>query len=91
MRNDALYSQRINSATTTQVKVGNSRLKRIVVTAPVDAETITIIDGDGTTNVTLGVVTLSGDIPLYLDFDIRMTNGIRITSSGTSDFLVVFE
>jgi hypothetical protein len=91
MRSNSYYSKRINSATTTQVKVGNSRLVRIVVTAPVDTKKITIIDGDGTTNTTLGVVTMSGAIPFHLDLDIRMTQGIRITTDGIADLIVVYE
>lgn len=89
MRSDGKYSKRINSATTTQVKIGASRLVRIVALKATTA-TVTIIDGDGTTNTTLGVLTLAS-VPVSIELDIRMTNGIRITTSGTDDILVVYE
>lgn len=89
MRSDGKFSKRINSATTTQVKVGNSRLVRIVGLSP-STGTTTIIDGDGTTNVTLGVLTWTLG-SRSIELDIRMTNGIRITSSGTDDIMVVYE
>lgn len=89
MRNEGKFSKRINTATTTQVKVGNSRLVRIVGLTPATGTT-TIIDGDGTTNVTLGVLTWTA-ASRHIELDIRMTNGIRITTSGTDDILVVYE
>lgn len=89
MRNEGKFSKRINTATTTQVKVGNSRLVRIVGLTPATG-TATIIDGDGTTNVTLGVLTWTA-ASRHIELDIRMTNGIRITTSGTDDILVVYE
>lgn len=89
MRSDGKFSKRINSATTTQVKVGNSRLVRIIGLSP-STGTTTIIDGNGTTNVTLGVLTWTLG-SRSIELDIRMTNGIRITSSGTDDIMVVYE
>jgi hypothetical protein len=89
MRYNGYFSKRINSATTTQVKVGPSRIVRIVGLTPATGTT-TIIDGDGTTNVTLGVLTWTA-ASQSVELDIRVTNGIRITSSGTDDILVVYE
>lgn len=89
MRSDGKFKQRIVTGVTTQVKVGPSRLVRIVAMSP-STGTATIIDGDGTTNVTIGVLTFSAG-SRNIEFDIRMTNGIRITSSSTDDFLVVYE
>jgi hypothetical protein len=89
MRYNGYFSKRINSATTTQVKVGPSRIVRIVGLTPATGTT-TIIDGDGTTNVTLGVLTWTA-ASRSVELDIRVTNGIRITSSGTDDILVVYE
>lgn len=89
MRYNGYFSKRINSATTTQVKVGPSRIVRIVGLTPATGTT-TIIDGNGTTNVTLGVLTWTA-ASRSVELDIRVTNGIRITSSGTDDILVVYE
>ncbi len=89
MRYNGYFSKRINSATTTQVKVGPSRIVRIVGLTPATGTT-TIIDGDGTTNVTLGVLTWTA-ASRSVELDIRVTNGIRITSSSTDDILVVYE
>lgn len=89
MRSDGKFVKRINTATTTQVKVGASRLIRIVALTPATG-TVAIIDGDGTTNVALGTLTFSAG-SRHIEFDIRVTNGIRLTTSGTDDFLVVYE
>ncbi len=89
MRYNGYFSKRINSATTTQVKVGPSRIVRIVGLTPATGTT-TIIDGNGTTNVTLGVLTWTA-ASRSVELDIRVTNGIRITSSSTDDILVVYE
>ena len=84
--------QRINSATTTQVKTGRGRLRRIVVNTPVASETIGLIDGTTGTTVNVGQLTTTADLkPFYIDFNIIFMNGLRIVTSGTSDITVVFE
>jgi len=81
---------RINTATTTQVKSGPGVLKRIIVTTPVTAETIGLIDNTSGTTVNIGTITNSGGIPYFLDFDLNFTAGLRIVTSGTSDITVIY-
>lgn len=82
---------RINSATTTQVKNGPGVLERIIVTTPIDTETIGLIDGTSGSTVNIATITNSGDIPFSLEFGARFSSGLRIVTSGTSDILVVWK
>ena len=90
VRHDYFRTTRINSATTTQVKLGPAVLKSIVFGTIVAAgETIQIQDGNGTTNTPIVTITTTADLkPVWFDFQIRCTNGIRIITSGTSDLAV---
>lgn len=92
MRKDAFSSTRITSATTTQVKVGPCRLKRIVVAVPVSTGTIGIVDNTAGTTVTHGVITSTADLkPYVIELDVKMSSGIRIVTTQAQDVLVVWE
>lgn len=92
MRHDGKYFKNITSAATTQVKVGNSRLLRIAVNKPIASSTITVTDDDGTTSVPLAVITNTTDVkPYFIDFDVRVTNGIKVVTSGSDNVTVVYE
>lgn len=91
-RDKAYHSTRITTATTTQVKPGQGVLKRIVVNVPVSAGTISIIDNTSGTTVTHGVITSTADLkPYFIDFDVLMSEGIRIITAQAQDILVVWE
>ncbi len=89
---EGFASTRITTATTTQVKVGPAVLKRIVVSTPVSAGTISIIDNTSGTTVTHGVVTSTADLkPFAIEMGYRMANGIRIITAQAQDITVVWE
>lgn len=91
-RNDGLTKAYITSATTTPVKVGNGRLLSIIFNKPVSASTVTLQDGDGTTNTTFAIVTNTSDVkPYSLPYNVKFTRGLRIITSGADDITVVYE
>lgn len=91
-RNDGLAKAYITTATTTAVKVGNGRLLAIILNKPVASSTITLQDGDGTTNVAFAVITNTTDVkPYSLPYNIKFTRGLRVITSGADDITVVYE
>lgn len=85
-------STRITTATTTQVASGPCVLKRIVFSVPVATGTVNVIDGQAGTTSTHGVVTTTADVkPFVVEYDCRMTSGIRIVTTQAQDILVVWD
>jgi len=92
MRSDGKAFKNITSATTTQVKVGNGRLVKIVLNKPVASSTVTITDDDGTTSVALGIITNTTDVkPYWVEYDLKFKNGLKIVTSGADNITVVYE
>lgn len=92
MRADGFTYARITTATTTQVKLGPGRLKRIIVNTPVSAGTIGLIDNNTGTTVNIGTITSTADLkPYFIDYDIKFTTGLRIVTVQTQDITVVYE
>jgi hypothetical protein len=82
----------ITTGTTTQVKTGRTRLRRIVVNVPIAAATITLIDGTSGTTANIAVITCTADLkPFYLDYNLICSNGLRIVTSGATNVTVVYE
>ncbi len=91
VRGDFYKSTRINSATTTQIKVGPGTLRGIVVGTPTASHTLGLIDGTAGTTVNMVTITLdAGAQPHFIPFDVNFSAGLRIVSSGTSDVLIVW-
>ena len=89
MRDDYRYAY-IATATTTQVVTGNCRLIRVVVNDPADGS-INIIDGTSgsTTNVAL-IQTADALGPNWYEYGIKLSTGLRIITTGTSNVTVVY-
>lgn len=82
----------ITSATTTQVKTGRTRLRRLVFSTPVASSTVKIIDGTSGTTANVATVTNTTDVkPYYLDYNLILNNGLRIVTSGADLLTVVYE
>lgn len=91
LREDFFNYQRINTATTTQVKNGPGILKRIVVNVPVSTGTISLIDNSSGSTVNIGVITSTADLkPFYIDFDLKFTTGLRIITTQAQDITVIY-
>ena len=92
MRADGFTFARITTATTTQVKLGPGRLKRIVVNTPVSTGTIGLIDNNTGTTVNIGTITSTADVkPFPMEYDIKFTTGLRIVTTQAQDITVVYE
>jgi hypothetical protein len=88
----ALSYNRINSATTTQVKSGAGILHKVIISTPVSAETIDLIDNTSGSTVNIARITTTADLkPFYLEFDCRFTTGLRVITSGTSQVTIVYQ
>jgi hypothetical protein len=82
----------ITTGTTTQVKTGRARLRRIVVNVPIAAATIKIIDGTSGTTANVATITCTADLkPFFIDYNLICNNGLRIVTSGATDVTVVYE
>lgn len=91
-RPDFFEKAYITTATTTQVKNGPAILKRIVINVPVSTGTITIYDnrGSDTTNP-LAIITSTADLkPFFIDYDLKLTNGLKIVTTQTQNITVVY-
>lgn len=90
VRDDYKYTY-VGTAATTQVVTGACRLIRIVVNTAVDGS-INVIDGTSgsTTNVALITTTTANPPVSDYDYGIKLSTGLRIISTGNSDFTVVW-
>jgi len=79
----------INTATTTQVKIGRGTLKQIIVNATA-AGSIGLIDNTTGTTVNIGLLKASIVEGSY-GFNLEFINGLRIVTAGASDITVVYE
>ena len=92
MADRASQYQYITTATTTQVKTGRGRLRRIVLNKPVASSTIKLIDGTGGTTANVATITNTADVkPYFLDLNVIFMNGLRIVTSEADDITVVYE
>lgn len=78
----------ITSATSTQVKTGAGTLHLIVVNATA-AGTVTIIDGVGDSDPTIGQLKASV-AENYYQYDLDFATGLRIVTAGASNLTVVY-
>lgn len=91
LKTEYFQKTRITSATTTQVANGQKILKRIVVNVPVSTGTVAIYDAQSGTDNPVGVITSTADLkPYFIDYDVRMENGIRIITTQAQDITVVW-
>lgn len=90
MRDDYKYTY-VGAAATTQVVSGNCRLISIVVNTPLDG-TINVIDGTSGSTTNVGLITTTAANPPVAPYHygIKLTLGLRIISTGNSDFTVVW-
>lgn len=79
----------ISTATTTQVTTQPSTLVGILVTETA-AGTITVINGQGTADVTLGVLKAS-IAEGYYPFNVSCPKGIKITTGAASKITVIYK
>lgn len=92
MADRASQYQYINSATTTQVKSGRGRLRRIVFNKPIASSTVTIYDETSGTSKVIGLITNTSDVkPYFLDFNIIFGTGLKIVTSAADFITVVYE
>jgi hypothetical protein len=90
-RAEAYSYARITTATTTQVRTGPGVLKRIIVNVPVSTGTIGLIDGQSGSTVNIGTITSTADLkPFFIDFDIKVSSGLRIVTTQAQDITVVY-
>lgn len=79
----------ISTATTTQVYTGPCKLVRVIV-GETAAGAITIEDDNASvTGPTVAVLKASIAEGVY-DFDVAMSNGIKVTTAGASKITVVY-
>jgi len=86
-----LSGTRISSATTTLVKTGPGLFARVIIDTPVTTNTFTVYDALTATGTPISIITVSGAVPVTLDFDIPFQTGLCVVSSGTSGAVFAFQ
>lgn len=91
-RSNSYHYEHISSGADPQVKLGPGALKGIVVNDPIGDSTITVADDDGSTSTTIATITNVTEPtgPYYLEFNVRFTRGLSITTSGADDLTIVY-
>lgn len=87
------YSYLTNSTGATLIKSTPGVLHAIVFNKPVAASVVTLYDSasSGTLTGTIGILTVSGTVPVSLEYDITTLNGLVVSvATAGSDMTVSF-
>lgn len=91
-RAGTLFSQ-ITTATSTTVKGSAGILHRVSINTPIGGATIKIYNAASATGTPITITcpaTITGESPFYLDYDIYMSAGIFVVTSGLTDVTVTY-
>lgn len=83
--NDKLY---ISTATTTQIYTGPVRLVYVNINKALTG-TVTIQDGDGTTNTTFAVYAVGTPAQSFL-WNATFSRGLRVITSAADDVTIIY-